>query len=404
MKKYILLSSMFLTALVSCGRTEDLKQESESSSDEQFSIVATFEEPTRTYLNSQKKVVWEAGDQIHAVLPGYSNQYTLTIGSADVGKTTAHFYIDAEKGTYYRFNIPMTAIYPNSAYLSHNSNYFYANIPKVQDYCENSFGRGANLAIAMTEDASKPYVFYNIGGLLKLTVKGTATVSKIELKSSDSGEYLAGNANISHDYGRTEDGTFSWVSELSNKLTLDCGEGVVLSEAGTDFFFYVPCGSLANGFSVIVYDSEGTSMTKTALPNKANAIERSDIKAMPAFTYSAEAGSRFRTKVIPGIYNQCMSSATLETSFLASGLQTGVTKNSTQQIFSVKSWSGEYVYEYRFPVSLTVGNTCSVSIVPVLGNSGVTSSTLNLKFLGSENGLGWFVDENTDKGYIFNVI
>ena len=75
-------------------------------------------------------------------------------------------------------------------------------------------------------------------------------------------------------------------------MTLDCGEGVLLSETPTDFYFAVPVNvhsgdnlsegenAFDYGFTIRVYDTEGNEVY-TKVTDADNSIVRSKIRKMP---------------------------------------------------------------------------------------------------------------------------
>lgn len=397
-----LVAFLALLLALSCARNpmEEIKLAPDDGLQE-ITILATIDPSTKTALDDHT-VVWEEGDQIYIYFfyPAGNSHYLqrFTIVAEDVGKSTARFTGSYAPGcTYY-------AMYPTSAYAAISTDYLKYNIPSVQQYRPNSFGRGANLSVATVTDLTQPICFTNTGGLLKLTFRGSGkSLSRIVL-TAPSSEYLSGVAYLAKDFSSNPTTNFISATSTTNWLTLDCGEGAALTPEGTDFYFYVPYGRLGNGFTVEAYDTDGWMMRVQAPRSEQNRIKRSDIKAMPPLDYVPSVPTSFVQKSVPGIYND-LSHLVLETAFVSPEVQCGVTQGPLGQVFSRKSWDDEWVVEYRFSSSsLVPGETYTVSVVPVLGDSGESARTLTLKLLHLNLGLGWFIDESTGKGYIMNVL
>jgi len=394
MKKISILAlAISALAFLSCARNQPLEEQ-------EVTITATIGPATKTALDGYA-VVWEKGDQIMVRAVGYSKASVFTLKDEDAGKTTGRFTGTIVSATSYQ------AIYPASVYEKDQTyrDYFVINIPGTQNHRSGNFGKGANIAFAESSDLNSVWNFYNTGGLLKLTLKGSgASIASIELTSNYFNEIISGKGYLDRDFLSSPDVNYRRTTESSNAVTLDCGSGAALDPDGTDFFFFLPYGSMSYGFEAKIYDTAGGMMIAKAPESEQNRIVRSGIKAMPALTYKAALPTAFLKKMIPGEYDNCFGTPALSRSYIGEKTQTGVTSSGTTQVFSIKSWEDEFVTEYRIPADLTSGETYEIQVVPVIGNTDTGTRTLNLEFLASENGLGWFYEESADKGYIFNLL
>lgn len=272
-KSFILLTAAAVAMLVACN-----KQEVDNS--KVTVLSATLEQQvdpnaTKTSLDpSTKNVFWTSGDQITVI--GSSATETMTLQSGE-GTTTGSFGTTSVAS-------PTYAVYPNSAYTSHDGANITISLPATQTYVANSFGNGANVAVA-TIDGEGNMAFKNTCGVLKLQLKGVYTVSRIEL-SGKNNEKLNGSFVVDAS-AETPTATVVTTATASEKtITLDCGEGVQLSPStATTFFFVVPVGAfgtLGNGFEAKVYDVNGDAYYATlATTNTGNVINRSSIRVMP---------------------------------------------------------------------------------------------------------------------------
>ena len=143
-------------------------------------------------------------------------------------------------------------------------------------YCETS---NPMVAVEMAGD----YSFKNLFGFLKVTLTGGETIKKITLKGNN-GEILAGNceANVA-DYSVVMD------DNGSTELTIDCGEGVELSEQGISFIFALPPTTFEQGFTIEATDTEYRCFTISTTNEVA--ITRNAIQPMDAIASSEAAVS-----------------------------------------------------------------------------------------------------------------
>ena len=99
-------------------------------------------------------------------------------------------------------------------------------LPAVQTYAENSFGRGANTMLAVTENVEDTFLaFKNACGYLKLKFYNTegTTIKNIVVKGNGE-EKIAGAANATIDLGEAPQLTMT--DDATTAITLDCGDGV----------------------------------------------------------------------------------------------------------------------------------------------------------------------------------
>ena len=100
--------------------------------------------------------------------------------------------------------------------------------------------------------------------------------------SGNNGEKLAGKATIT----ATHDGTpsLAFANDATTTLTLDCGEGVELSEDvnnPTKFWFVLPAITYEDGLTITITDTEGKVMEKST--SNEITIERSTVQPLAAF-------------------------------------------------------------------------------------------------------------------------
>lgn len=303
MKKSIFLLSAAAVMFLAACQEKSISEECGITS-----LTATVEqqgEPgaTKTYFES-KTVKWSAGDAIEVFHSGdKSYRYDLTSGD---GTTSAKFTSsEATSGT------PQYAIYPYSAGATISGSTITFSLPATQTYAANSFGNGANVAVAKIIGSNME--FKNVCGVLRLSLKGHMKVSRIELKGNND-EWLCGTFTADADSSVPE-AQFS--ADGGNTLTLDCtsfsGGSVQLSKTATDFYFVVPVGAFGGdtkgGFTATVYDVAGDSYNlELATKSKDNVINRSRVRVMPEYLASLLPSEYTEVEYIEGEGTQYLDS------------------------------------------------------------------------------------------------
>lgn len=253
---------------------------------------------TRTALSGNDtvgyKVVWTVGDKLFVIDASHRDWYAeYTLDNTYAGRSSGTFSWQTGD-MFYPFDNSYTepafekwkmytAFYPYDMVKTGTDTYFWET--------EQTYGAtdGYIPMVSVSEcqeDGMADLKFNNLGGMLRLTVKGTARVSTITVQA---GEPMSGVFVdfINDDYNlvplmqdETEDGPL----DARHYITLDCGEtGVPLSSEGTDFYISMPChyandGTL-DGYSdvtITLTDTDGDICVKK-LTGRKLVIERSRI-------------------------------------------------------------------------------------------------------------------------------
>ena len=297
MKKIITLLSLLALVLSSCEHEmyepSDLKGEKAAQFTAETEI---FGDVTKTSLNSNRSVVWSAGDLL-SIFQGSSIADKYKVSDASEGNANASFSIVKEQtgvdgdfvgGTEVVFDTNI-AVYPYESDMEcapaydgdEIVTYKIKNVtfPAAQTYAPNSFPDDAFVMTAITSGMTDHTLkFKNVCGALKLQLKGTSMVKSITLKGN-SDEKLSGDAVVSV-YPDGSFPTLNFANNATNTITLDCGNGVQLNSGqATAFIIAVPPVGFENGFTVTVTDLDGDKAELST--NKANPIVRSKITTMP---------------------------------------------------------------------------------------------------------------------------
>ena len=293
MKKLItILCTAMTLAIAGCQQVEPIVEPEVTNGPEFSAHIEEFNAATKTELANGKMVVWSSGDQI-AIFQGTSWADKYQISDDCVGKDNGTFGIVAHgEGNAASSFLTNIALYPYEDDLrcvptvedGEVTSYLIdgVTIPSTQTYAAGSFPEDSFLMAAVTDGLHDHTLsFRNLCGALKLQLKGTAKVKKIELKGND-GEPLSGEATVTvYPDGTTPSITMS--EGASTAVTLNCGDGVQLNETtATDFLITIPPTAFEKGFTATVTDIDGIiSQIET---DKSNVVGRSYIHEMPEVT------------------------------------------------------------------------------------------------------------------------
>ena len=246
------------------------------------------DEETKTTLDESNNVLWSENDQIIAFMKS-SRGHQYQIKPSFVGKTYAEFSKISSAGDDEMEWEDIVAYYPYSESIEcEKSNGNYALdvvLPAEQTYEENSFGNGTFPMVAVSQDNN--ITFKNICGGVKLQFKGVDKIKSIRLEGLGN-EKISGKATVvGYIDGSTPDITMTNSDKSYAHVTLDCGEGVQLSETTpTNFIIAVPPVEFTSGIKITVTDTDGHS--RTLINSSANTIKRSWLTRFPVITYKQE--------------------------------------------------------------------------------------------------------------------
>ena len=295
MKKSIFLLASLMVILTGC-QIESLNEHSgidKSVAYEAFTEV--FLTHTKTSMTQDRQVVWSQNDRL-AIFQGCIVADEFLVTDSSDGKTCADFNIVRDNsegnggfsaGTEVSCNI---AFYPyadglslSGASIDGRTSYEIEGVvlPAVQNYVAGSFGNGAFPMVAVTETMSDhTLMFKNVLGAIKLQLKGTQAVKSIRVEGNND-EKLSGQATITaYIDGLSPAIIMTGTDDAAMSVTLNCGDGVQLSEnTATDFIISLPPVNFNDGFAVKVTDVDGSSYE--LVTDEVNEVMRSSILVMP---------------------------------------------------------------------------------------------------------------------------
>ena len=257
-------------------------------------ITVGFEDDTRIQLQ-YGKTVWTKNDEVSVFYLSDANQKWQYKGAT--GNRTAQLSrVDAGVAT--KEMDKVIVVYP------YNANYFIhpttqnikAWLPATQSYLKDSYGLDGNIMISQSE--YNQFSLKNVCGWLKVKLTGFGDVIKSIKVEGNNGEQVAGElyinpetaiATLAAAAGEANDddgsagGTLVFDDTILYETTLDCGEGVELGLAATDFYIALPPQTFEKGITITVEDANGFAMTKST--DKVVTIDRNHILPMKSFTF-----------------------------------------------------------------------------------------------------------------------
>lgn len=283
------MNKLFVAAVIATSLTACQQESFEvrTDSDNYYASVETFATGTKTVLGENRSVVWSSEDCI-AIFEGKDVGHAYQVLDSYVGKSSGEF-AEVEglvtEGTDAAIEGSI-AVYPFNEALTvtsgDNGDYVIEGVtfPSEQKYVAGSFSDEAFPMVAVTSD--KNLSFKNVGGVLKLSLTGSYSVSSITL-TGNSGELLSGPATVTLGPDGIPSVTMS--DDASTSVSLVCDPAVELDpEKATDFNISIPPTVFEEGFNISIIDSYGESRGKST--DKLNKVERSKMLVMPELANS----------------------------------------------------------------------------------------------------------------------
>ena len=260
-KAYLLCLGLALIT-VSCSQDDFGNGDSDSEELVEMSFIAGSSQPvTRTVLGSDgATVTWQANDKIGIGFKGNQPKnypFTTPTSGSDV-----HFWGQAPDVN----NVSYFMMYPfqQDAKISANSNtqaIYQYNFPKDQNAIAGTFDPKANVSVGIIPQRGKPFIAYNVGGLLRFTIKGTSNVKQVKLLAIGQ-ENLAGNLKSTITFAN--DGK---ISVAKNEFTAASPVVNLKAESGTleenkAYYIALPEQKLSQGLTLVFIMQDGKAILK----------------------------------------------------------------------------------------------------------------------------------------------
>ena len=292
-KTYLLCLGLALTT-ASCSQDDFDSTEATSEKLVEMSFIAGSSQPvTRTVLGSDgATVTWQANDKIGIGFKGYQpKNYPFTTPTAG---SDVHFWGKAPNVN----NVSYFMMYPyqQDAKISANSNtqaIYQYNFPKEQNAIAGTFDSKANVSVGIIPQRGKPFIAYNVGGLLRFTIKGTSNVKQVKLLSIGQ-ENLAGNLKSTITFAN--DGK---ISAAKNEFTKASPVVNLKAESGTleenkAYYIALPEQKLSQGLTLVFIMQDSKAILKK-VKQEIN-IQRAKVYDLGEMTLDASKAKEFILK------------------------------------------------------------------------------------------------------------
>ena len=258
-KTYLLCLGLALTT-ASCSQDDFDSTEATSEKLVEMSFIAGSSQPvTRTVLGSDgATVTWQTNDKIGIGFGNQPKNYPFTTPTAG---SDVHFWGQAQNQPNPYF---MMYPYQQDAKISASNNtqaiYEY-NFPKEQNAIAGTFDPKANVSVGIIPQRGKPFIAYNVGGLLRFTIKGTSGVKQVKLLSIGQ-ENLAGNLKSTITFAN--DGK---ISAATNVFTAASPVVNFKAESGNleenkAYYIALPEQKLSQGLTLVFIMQDGKAILK----------------------------------------------------------------------------------------------------------------------------------------------
>ena len=260
-KTYLLCLGLALTT-ASCSQDDFDSTETTSEKLVEMSFIAGSSQPvTRTVLGSDgSTVTWQTNDQIGIGYNTAINKKTYPFKTSTTGSEVRFWGQAADQPNPYFMMYP----YQEKATITVKSNtqaeYQY-DFPKNQKAVAGSFDPKANVSVGIIPQRGKKFIAYNVGGLLRFTIKGTSDVKQVKLLAVGQ-ENLAGTITSAITF--TNDGK---ISAAQNKFSAASPVVNLTAESGSleenkPYYIALPEQRLSQGLTLIFVLQNGKSILK----------------------------------------------------------------------------------------------------------------------------------------------
>ena len=296
MKNYrYILTLGLLAGLASCSNDDFQGSEAQDGIKTFSSFYATVADAgadTRSHLENDKKIVFDANDKISLFVDGdYKHYYSYTYGSSNTfegGPVSGKSFL---------------ALFPAGGFLGSNETNMVYQLEDEVTYQPGSYSQPMPM-IAKSE-SDNHLAFYHAAGLIKISLTGTLKVKSLIL-TGNNGEQIAGLGEIDVEDDKPVMEMVDYYEGYPALYTqnMTVSGGVTLSSTPTDFYFVVPAMTFSKGISVEVFTEELTSSILKTTDN-AVSIGRGVIKTFSSVDadgmLKAEADQQL--EVLKALYN-----------------------------------------------------------------------------------------------------
>ena len=262
-KTYLLCLGLALTT-ASCSQDDFDSTEATSEKLVEMSFIAGSSQPvTRTVLGSDgATVTWQTNDQIGIGYHSAPGNKSLPFKTSSTGSNVIFWGQAADQQNPYFMMYP----YQEDAKILQKNNVtaeYQYTFPKNQQAVAGTFDPKANVSVGIIPQRGKPFIAYNVGGLLRFIIKGTSNVKQVKLLSIGQ-ENLAGNLKSTITFAN--DGKISAAqnqfSSASPVVSLTAESGSL--EVNKAYYIALPEQKLSQGLTLVFIMQDGKAILKKA--------------------------------------------------------------------------------------------------------------------------------------------
>ena len=292
-KTYLLCLGLALTT-ASCSQDDFDSTEATSEKLVEMSFIAGSSQPvTRTVLGTDgSTVTWQTNDQIGIGYYSAPGNKSLPFKTSSTGSNVIFWGQAADQQNPYFMMYP----YQEDAKILQKNNVtaeYQYTFPKNQQAVAGTFDPKANVSVGIIPQRGKPFIAYNVGGLLRFTIKGTSNVKQVKLLSIGQ-ENLAGNLKSTITFAN--DGK---ISAATNVFTTASPVVNLKAESGTleenkAYYIALPEQKLSQGLTLVFIMQDGKAILKK-VKQEIN-IQRAKVYDLGEMTLDASKAKAFILK------------------------------------------------------------------------------------------------------------
>ena len=292
-KTYLLCLGLALTT-ASCSQDDFDSTEATSEKLVEMSFIAGSSQPvTRTVLGSDgATVTWQTNDQIGIGYYSALGNKSLPFKTSSTGSNVIFWGQAADQQNPYFMMYP----YQEDAKILQKNNVtaeYQYTFPKNQQAVAGTFDPKANVSVGIIPQRGKPFIAYNVGGLLRFIIKGTSNVKQVKLLSIGQ-ETLAGNLKSTITFAN--DGK---ISAAKNEFTTASPVVNLKAESGNleenkAYYIALPEQKLSQGLTLVFIMQDGKAILKK-VKQEIN-IQRAKVYDLGEMTLDASKAKAFILK------------------------------------------------------------------------------------------------------------
>ena len=292
-KTYLLCLGLALTT-ASCSQDDFDSTEATSEKLVEMSFIAGSSQPvTRTVLGSDgATVTWQTNDQIGIGYYSAPGNKSLPFKTSSTGSNVIFWGQAADQQNPYFMMYP----YQEDAKILQKNNVtaeYQYTFPKNQQAVAGTFDPKANVSVGIIPQRGKPFIAYNVGGLLRFTIKGTSDVKQVKLLAVGQ-ENLAGTIKSTITFAN--DGK---ISAAKNEFTTASPVVNLKAESGNleenkAYYIALPEQKLSQGLTLVFIMQDGKAILKK-VKQEIN-IQRAKVYDLGEMTLDASKAKAFILK------------------------------------------------------------------------------------------------------------